>query len=147
MKWIDNLKTSVKLFSGFGVVVVLLLVIAGVSYTSMNNINNLMATMYADRLLPIEQLGAIKADLSEIRGNVYKGLLIPAELAKFEEDIPGLEKEIDENLKAYKATYLLDSEKAELAVFEPAWSEYQAALSETLTLIKPVIRSRPLPAW
>ena len=134
MKWIDDLKTSFKLFGGFGIVVVLMVAIAVIGYTSANTINNGMTSMYVDRLLPIEQISGIKADLYTIRGDVYKALLIPAEKAKSEASIPTLEQGINDKLKAYKSSLLLDSETAELKVFEPAWAEYQAAVSEILAL-------------
>jgi methyl-accepting chemotaxis protein len=132
MKWLDNLKTSIKLIGGFGIVVVLMLVVAGVGYSSMNTINNGMTSMYFDRLLPIEQIGNVETDLYTIRGDVYKALLIPAEKAASEASIPKLVAGIDENLKAYKSSVLTDAEVTELAVFEPAWAEYQAAVNEIL---------------
>jgi methyl-accepting chemotaxis protein len=134
MKWLDNLKTSVKLFGGFGILVVLMAIIAGVGYTAMNSINNGMTSMYFDRLLPIKQLGAIKTDLYTIRGDVYKALLIPEEKAASEASIPILINNVEENLTAYKSSELTDEEVKELAVFEPAWVEYQAAVAEILTL-------------
>ena len=136
MKWIDNLKTSVKLYLGFGSVVGFLLIIAGVGYAAMNTIKNNVTTLYFDRLIPIEQLGSVRADLYSMRSDIYRGLLIPEEMAKNEAAISELEKEINTNIDAYKETLLIDAEKAELAVFEPAWDEYQAAVAELIALNK-----------
>jgi methyl-accepting chemotaxis protein len=136
MSMFNNLKTSIKLTGGFGIMVVLMLVIAGVGYAAMNSIKNAMTTMFIDRTIPIEQLGQVSADLYTIRGDVYKVLLLPAEAAISEAAILEHEKNVDENIKAYKATYLLDSEKAELVVFDPAWEEYRAAVAEILALNK-----------
>ncbi|MBK8421968.1 MCP four helix bundle domain-containing protein [Candidatus Villigracilis saccharophilus] len=72
MKWIDNLRMSIKLLGAFGTILVII-IIAGVGYASMNSINDGMTTMYADRLLPIEQLGNMEADMFTIR-EVFTGL-------------------------------------------------------------------------
>ncbi|MBK7455160.1 MAG: MCP four helix bundle domain-containing protein [Anaerolineales bacterium] len=134
MKWIDNLRMSIKLLGAFGTILVLIIIIAGVGYASMNSINNGMTTMYADRLLPIEQLGNIEADMYTIRGSVYKTLLIPKEAEKSKAEISRLEKSIDENFKAYKASVLTDEEKAEIAVFESVFREYHNAAAEAIAL-------------
>jgi methyl-accepting chemotaxis protein len=70
MKWVDNLKTGVKLLGGFGVVVIFMLVIAVVGYTSMNDINNGMTSLYFDRTLPIQQIGAANSVIFTMRGDL-----------------------------------------------------------------------------
>ena len=136
MNFLNNLKTSVKLISSFLFISLFMLIVAVMGYVGMNTINEGMSSMYADRLLPIKQLGNVSTELYRIRGDVYKGLLFPEEMAKSEVAISESVKDIDKQIKAYKATYLLDSEKAELAVFDPAWIEYQAAVAEVLALTK-----------
>ncbi len=134
MSALNNFRTSVKLIGSFILIAILLVALAVLSFYQMKTINDGMTTMYFDRLLPVKQLGSVKADLYTIRGDLYKALLIPEEKAASEASIPGLEKNIDDNLKAYTSTLLLDSEQAELAVFEPAWVEYKAAVDEILAL-------------
>jgi methyl-accepting chemotaxis protein len=136
MKWIDDLKMSIKLLGAFGTILILILIIAGVGYVSMNSINDGMTAMYTDRLVPIEQLGNIESDMFAIRGSVYKALLIQSETVKSEAEIAKLEKNIDENFKAYKLSDMTDEEKAELAVFAAAFREYHNAMSEAITLSK-----------
>ncbi|KAF0109445.1 MAG: methyl-accepting chemotaxis protein [Chloroflexi bacterium] len=132
MKALNNLKTGVKLIGGFAVVALITLVVAFMGYTNIKKINDGMTTMYFDRLLPIENLGEVDAGLYQMRGDVYKLLLIPSEAAASEKKISDLVKNIDERIVKYKGTYLLDSEVAALAAFEPAWAEYQAAVAEIL---------------
>ncbi|MEI7847779.1 MAG: MCP four helix bundle domain-containing protein, partial [Chloroflexota bacterium] len=134
MNALNNLKTSVKLIGSFILIAILLVALAVLSFFQMKSINDGMTTMYFDRLVPVKQLGNIKADLYTIRGDVYKALLIPDEKAASEASIPVLIKNVDDNFTAYTSTLLLDSEKAELAVFEPAWVEYKAAIAEILAL-------------
>ena len=76
MKFIDNLKTSVKLFGGFSVVVILMLIIAAVGYMGVNDLNNGMSSLYDNRTLPIQQVGAASTALYTLRGDLYKYVLI-----------------------------------------------------------------------
>ncbi|MBV5280202.1 MAG: MCP four helix bundle domain-containing protein [Actinobacteria bacterium] len=135
MKWIDDLKTGMKLFGGFGIVIVLMLVIAVLGYMGMNTMDNGMTSMYFDRLVPIEQVSRMSIDLYMIRGDVYKALLIPEEKAASEASIPALVEDFNNNFDLYKASPLLtDVEKTEVSIIEPAWVEYQAAVQEIIDL-------------
>ena len=120
MNGLNNLKTGVKLIGSFVLVAVITLVVAFVGYSNMKTINDGMTGMYFDRLVPINDLGKVDAGIMQIRGDVYKLLLIPTEAAASKESIATLTKAIDELIAKYKATQLLDTEVAELAVFEPA---------------------------
>jgi len=144
VKWIDNLKMSFKLLGAFGTILILILIIAGVGYASMNKINNGMTAMYTDRLLPIERLGSIESNMNTIRGNIYRALLIKKESASIEAEIARLEKNIDENFKAYKSSLLSDEEKQELVRFEKAIREYHNASQEALELNKAGDRQRAI---
>ena len=136
MNALNNLKTNVKLLGSFGIILVVLIAIAVVGYMGMNTINNGMTLMYFDRTIPIQQLGSVKSDLYTIRGDVFKGLLVPAEMVKSEASIPALETNIDKNINTYKSTQLSDAEAAEIPVFDAAWKEYKAAVADVLAMNK-----------
>jgi methyl-accepting chemotaxis protein len=132
MNILNNLKTGVKLVGGFVIVALITLVVAFIGYSNMKNIDDSMKSMYADRLVPIGDLGIVSSSLEKIRGDVYKALYLPSEAVANIKDIDAQSKIIDERIAKYKATYLLDSEVAGLAVFEPAWAEYKAGVAEIL---------------
>ena len=135
-KWIDNLRTIIKLSGSFGIIVLLMLVINVTSFLSMNSIRSGMTTMYNDRLVPIEILGNMRADLYQLRGDIYKGLLIPNAMAATEKSVAQTMKNVDENLAKYKNTVLTDEETAGLKTFELAWTEYKVSVEEVLALNK-----------
>ena len=76
MKALNNLKTSVKLIGSFIIVSLLTVLIAFLGYINMKTIDDGMTTMYLDNLIPISDMGAIDADMNQIRGDVYKGLYL-----------------------------------------------------------------------
>ena len=79
MKWVDNLKTGVKIFGSFGAVVLLMIVLAATGYMGMKNLGDGMNNQYTDYMLPVQQLGAASTALYTLRGDLYKSLAIPAQ--------------------------------------------------------------------
>jgi methyl-accepting chemotaxis protein len=136
VNFLNNLKTSVKLIGSFLIIAMIVIAVAVIGYINMKSINDGMGTLYFDRTVPIGQMGKMSTDLYRIRGDVYKAVLFPETMVKVQEEIPLLEKDFDENLKAYKSTFLIEEEVAELAILEPAWAEYKASVAEIFSLNK-----------
>ncbi|MEI7988057.1 MAG: methyl-accepting chemotaxis protein [Chloroflexota bacterium] len=136
MKTINNLKTATKLFWGFGIVIVFLVVIAIVGYLNMKNINDGMTSLYFDRTLPIEQTGIADQNLYMIRGDSYKYILIPEERSTIETAIEKEIVEVNKQIDLYKATNLIQEEKDELVKLDKAWADYQATLREIIAQVK-----------
>ena len=132
MNAINNLKMRVKLIGGFVVVALIAALLAYLGYTNMKMINDGMTSMYFDRLVPVSDLGKVDAELYQFRGDVYKMLLIPSETSVSKTEMVTIVKDIDARIVKYKATSLLDTEVAELRVFETAWSEYQVSVNEII---------------
>lgn len=79
MKILNNLRTGVKLIGAFVVMALISSLVAVIGFRNMNSINNSLATLFVDRTVPIGVLGSISTDIMQIRGNVYKVILIPEE--------------------------------------------------------------------
>ena len=102
MKALNNLKTSVKLIGSFLIVSLLSVLIAFLGYTNMKTINDGMTTMYLDNLVPVSDMGAIDADMNQIRGDVYKGLYLATEMDKSKTSIAALSKILMKELQNIK---------------------------------------------
>ena len=63
MNILNNLKTGTKLIGGFVFAAIITVVVAFIGYTNMKNINDGMTTLYIDRTLPIQQLGAVDSGI------------------------------------------------------------------------------------
>jgi methyl-accepting chemotaxis protein len=133
MKWLNNLKIGVKLYGGFGIVIILMIVIAGVGYLGMNDINNDMISLYADRTLPIEQLGAAETALYTLRGDILKYVYIPAERTAMKNAISIDKQTIKEQMDNYRATYLVKDEQVGLADFDKNYAALEQALQNTIS--------------
>ncbi|NPV87182.1 MAG: hypothetical protein HPY45_14385 [Anaerolineae bacterium] len=132
MKAFHNLKTATKLLGGFSLVTVLLIVVAVINYTQMARIDAYVESIYADRLLPIDYACKAESYLYKMRGDVYKYVLLPDERAQSQEMINDSIAQVNASMEMYRATNLLESEKEELAKFDRAWADYQAAVAQVI---------------
>ncbi|GAP07797.1 four helix bundle sensory module for signal transduction [Anaerolinea thermolimosa] len=104
MKWIDNLKTGAKLLGGFGALILMMVVIAGLSLVGMNKINQNVHNLYYNRTLPIAYVGKASTALYTLRGDLFKYILLPEERAKTKEAIQASQQTIRGQIDHYRAT-------------------------------------------
>jgi methyl-accepting chemotaxis protein len=132
MRWVDNLKTSVKLVAAFGLLIVFLAVTAGVGMYSIGVLGNRINEIYNDRTQPIEWVGHANAALFKLRGDLYKYLLIPEERANTRQAILDNQQIIQENIDRYRKTKLVAEEQQALEEFDAAYAKYIAAVNEAI---------------
>ena len=132
MKTFNDLKVGVKLISGFLVVVVIMAVVGVVGYFNMKAINDGMTTLYFDRTVPLADMGAVNGLAYQVRGDVYKYVLLPDERAATRAAIDQEIAQIDTLVAKYAATQLVQEEIDALADWDIDWPEYQAAIREII---------------
>ncbi len=136
MKWLNNTKTGTKLIGAFIIVILLCVTVGVVGYFYMNSMNGNLQSIYNDRTVPIEQLGLVKSDIYQSRGDAYKFFSVPAERDAIEKEIRNLAEDIDKTFKEYSTTYMEADEKAAAAEFTQAWPVYQKELEDCVALTK-----------
>ena len=114
MRAFDNLKVGAKLIAGFLIVSVIVIVVAVVGYWNMKSIDGGMTDMYFNQTLPIDQLGIVSSKIYQVNGNVYKTILLPEERTLQEQSIAEDIATIDEQLKLYRESHLLQEEEERL---------------------------------
>ena len=135
MEFIDNMKIGRKLIGSFLIIAIILAAVAVIGYVNMKTINDGMTTMYIDRLVPIDQLGTVDAGIYEIRGDVYKYLVIQEKREDSRKNIETVTSSIQKEIDAYKASSLTDEEKTELENFDKQWETFLSVVKETLALV------------
>jgi len=136
MNTFNNLKTAIKLLGGFAVIVILLVIIAVIGYINMQSINAGMFSMYHESLTPIEELSGVQTDIFEIRGNLYKYIILPNERTTIQDSINTISGGIDTVITQYKSTSLDSEEQKELPVLETAWAKYKQEINKTISLVQ-----------
>ncbi len=135
MKWIDNLKTSTKLFISFGILIAFLLTVAAVSYVGMMNINDDMTELYFDQTLPIRDVGLANATLYRLRGDLYKYVYIPETRTETIESIVQDQQAIQEAMDSYRSSNLGEKRKAALAEFDKTYPAYVSAVQKAVAYV------------
>ncbi|MBI5030395.1 MAG: methyl-accepting chemotaxis protein [Chloroflexi bacterium] len=136
MNVLNNLKTGVKLIGGFVLVALLIVIVAASGYMSLKDVDADLVSLYHDRLLPVQQLGNVNDAALTIRADVARYILVPEERPALEKEIAEKMNEGDKNISDYKATYLIQAEKDDLAKFDPAWVLYKQQVNDALKQIK-----------
>jgi methyl-accepting chemotaxis protein len=132
MKWLNDTKLGAKLIGGFVFVALMAAAVAAVGYLNVRNVKEGMSTLYFDRTLPLEDAAAAKAMLLQMRGDVYKYILIEDERAQVRQAIEADTAEINRVVDEYRASQLVEEEAQALAEFDTAWPEYQKAVTDLL---------------
>ena len=127
MTWFRNRNTKAKLLIGFFSVAALLVVLGGVSMHGAMGINTNVLGIYNDRLIPVTQAATVRGSMLRIRANALTHIITQDEskLREIVEDIKKLDAKIDEEIKKYEASYLVEAEKQALAKFKKEWAEFK----------------------
>jgi methyl-accepting chemotaxis protein len=129
----ESVKLSVrtKLLGTAGVLLVFMAVVGGLGIVNLRSLNSTAQDMYANRVLPIQQLGAANVSFMNIRRLATSGVAQIGDAsaqAKVDADIAAGKALIKAEVDAYGATELLDSEKNGLAKFQADYATYLASL-------------------
>ena len=126
MRWFYDMKIGKKLLLGFAMVAVIAAVVGWVGLSGMLQVNALLDTMYADRLIPIRDLSFASTALQAIRIDVLT-LFVKKdqdERERLAADITQQEKKIEALIDAYSKTVLVKAEEEALPKFRSAYQEY-----------------------
>jgi len=129
-----NLKISTKIILGFSLVIILAILIGGIGYFSLGNINSSMQSMYNNNLLPIRYLGEVRRELLTIRGDVFKyiGTTKPDECEKLERSIANSFEMLKEPLNRFKETSMTEEVEKMTAEFEGLISCYEEGIAAAI---------------
>ena len=136
MKLLNDLKISSKLFLGFGLLDLLLLCVGVAGFIGSQTMAGSMRSLYDDRLIPIQHLGKINQYLYQMRGELFKYILIENERDATLASMNELRAKVDSSLADYKATASLDSEKAEIASLESNWSIFTSEVDKMVAFVQ-----------
>jgi methyl-accepting chemotaxis protein len=128
MSFIDDMKIGKKMIGGFLIVILLLVIVAVIGYTTMVSMSANAASMYNDRTIPIDQLGKVAADMQQMRAEIYRYDFVPSVRPATSATIDSLKSDIKTQMDAYRATYLVEEEKVNLAKFDASYPLFLAEM-------------------
>jgi len=136
MQWFMKLKLGTKLIFTFLAVSAMALMIGVLAYMNIYKISHLMASMYADRLVPIRDLGYANSELKDDLTRIYKACTDndPQAMASLTSESQASERHIVNIMNAFRETLLVDGAKQNLIVFDQQWPLYVQAAQKAIAL-------------
>jgi methyl-accepting chemotaxis protein len=126
----NNLAIGKKLFALAGVLLAFLAILGIVSIKNLSAVDELGASTYNDRVVPMDDLSAARAYLGDIDSQVLRVQVTGRDnrdyIATAKKDV----KEIDALIGKYEATKLVEDEVKGLKAYHANWDKYQAAFSK-----------------
>ena len=133
---LQHLKVGTRVSLAFGVLIAMIAAIGIVTLTSMAGIQARAATIYADRVVPLQQLKVVAdAYAVAIVDNVHK---VRAGTVSYEDGATTIRKarsSIDSAMKAYSSTWLTEEEKGLLAKATLTTETANRAIDRALVLL------------
>lgn len=134
--WFRNMKTRTKLMTSFAFMALLVTALGITIGYRVYEMKRMLNTLYDDRLVPAIDLGKINNNLSGMRIRALQIVNEP-DASKRQElfDIAATyEKDINNLIEKYGATYLTPEEKKAFEEFKPAWKAYNESRLNTYKL-------------
>jgi signal transduction histidine kinase len=132
----NDLKTGTKMMATFLLIALIIVAVAFEGYYSIKFVNDNIASMYENRLLPSQQLGKVNGAQYRLKVDLGRFILLPQDRVELEQEMARQIQTVDRYLQLYAATYLVLEEKEALDRFKPAWSNYLDAVAEEVRLVK-----------
>jgi methyl-accepting chemotaxis protein len=132
MNVFKNARIGTKMTAGFLVVAGLFVVVAVTGFVGMKNINDALTLTYTDGLVPIRDVATMKTQFYDLRGEMFKFILLPDERAASEQMISGLIDSVNAYRGDYANTPLSKEEAKELPNFDRTWATYRGAVADVL---------------
>jgi methyl-accepting chemotaxis protein len=136
MSWLYNLSIKIKIRLAAMIMAVIIIVVGIVGSLALRRTVPNMDTMYKDRLVPAIQMYNITKYLNQIRSLSINHIKASDTLVMmaFERSIDSLNREIDRQVTAYAATYLVPEEEEALPKLRQALAAFRGTLQSKLSL-------------
>lgn len=138
MSWFINLRLVTKLTITFLLVATVSLVIGGIAVSKIRLIDDMMTSMYEDRLVPIRDLAQVDNLNLQTYRRIYVALALnePAMTADQLEKNAAGEQQLDELFKAYRNTLLVEEERRLIAEYDRQMPAYRSSARRVMDLLK-----------
>ena len=138
MQWFNSLKIGPRLLLTFAVIIVMMLVQAAISWNGMSRINQASTALAEGNMVRMQLLGAIKADLSEYRSNVYQTMVRASDEIKQSGTELALQRAdaIEDNIALFSRQVAGSSEQKDFEHFIASWNTARDSYKEVRELIE-----------
>ena len=148
MQFFRDLSVRGKLFGGFGVVLVVAVIVGVVLLSQMGNVNSGGVYLGTNALPSVEQIGVIDASVSDYRGNQLRYVMEP-DKAQMQAAVAGwqaAEAKVQKNLTKNEKAFTNATDKQEWTSVKSQWAAYKAQTANIQTVGASGVNARSLAA-
>jgi methyl-accepting chemotaxis protein len=135
MHWFANLKTALKLAIGFGLVIVIALMIGIVSLSRMGRITEALSNTYKDEVL-VGKVGELRGDILRYH-RAEKSLILASDKPEMEINQSRMKEyaqSFEDDLKDLKGLVYTDKGRATVATLEASWGTFRPISDRVIEL-------------
>jgi methyl-accepting chemotaxis protein len=129
MSFIDDMKIGKKLLSGFLIVLLILVAVAGLGYMNLQDAAGRQNALY-EKMHGTENLALTNAALEKMRGDIYRYIAVPADRQATSTSLALQVGIINDNMKEFRSRPLSTEDKSNLARFDNAWADMQVGYTK-----------------
>jgi methyl-accepting chemotaxis protein len=135
MDWLRNLKIAPKLFAAFGVVILLILVLAGFAYRGLVSLNDATTEISTRWMTELTTAQSLKSTLADYRLQNFRLVLRTSDEAKdaARGDIEFATGDFNDLLETLQSSSTTEEEKARIAAVRADWDAYVAHTAEVVS--------------
>jgi len=134
--FLDNIALKPKLLGGFGIMIVIAVIISIIGFSSMGTMTEKADRMYSERLLALEGLMNADASFLNIRVDIYKTVFAKNEreekFAEVDQEIANIKTKV----AAYQKNATSEEEQKLLTTFNSNWPVFETALRGVIDNMK-----------
>ncbi|MFL0195459.1 methyl-accepting chemotaxis protein [Clostridium sp. WILCCON 0269] len=138
MKWFNNFKIGIRLFIGFGVIVMITVIISLFGMNGISKMNALDNQLYEKMTEPLEQLVTIRSSYSNI-GTALRDVVLSKnqnDIAKYADMVNINSDNFDNELEEFSKTLITDLGKQKVGELKEAKVNYMKLSSKIIDMCK-----------
>lgn len=136
MKWFNNFKIGVRLLTGFGMMVIIMLVIGLVGINGIGKINELDTELYENMTVPLGELVTMTSSYNNIRTALRDVVLSKDEtsIIKYSDNVRVNSDNFDDELEEFSKTLITDQGKQKIRTLKENKSKYMDIANKVIEL-------------
>ena len=138
MKWFNNFKIGVRLLTGFGMMVIIMLVIGLVGISGISKVNELDTELYEKMTVPLGELVTMTSSYNNIRTALRDVVLSKDEtsIIKYSDNVRVNSDNFDDELEEFSKTLITNEGKQKIRTLKENKSKYMDIANKVIELSK-----------
>jgi methyl-accepting chemotaxis protein len=127
MNFVNDIRTNRKLTWGFGIIIILMLIMTVLGFKGVTDQNTKLDAIYGRQMVLVVRMEEIYGKINRIQGDIYRYMASPEKGTDILSDLTTTIREVDGSVTGLQQ---LDQDTGQLEKFITNWMEYKSAAEE-----------------